>query len=444
MSPIKRPHWIWQLWESDTTKCTATTQRQIPLLCPASSAVQLGCVLFLGRPLCFNNAILEPAVSHQLGMWPVQIQALILLGIHLVPSNIQQFHGHAQTYLRIWQYISDTWVSHSVSMLSDKWHNHKVMATPDFNNCSSLSDMFIINRCCHCTSRTWWLLQEVISEYPEIQWVDHQFNRRLISGFRWHCYWILPYHHCFPLIKCINSQFLASQTATSGAPTSPWGIPEPFNWPEHAISLTRNDADFGKQKNPLMASSSASMQDNSTSIIITFSSLTKFWQLNPHWVGDNIRPMGNVLDSMPAQTQKSSNIILGLSSVMRFISTSEPSRLLNLPAVLVSLTNSRTASLKHLVDSVWTLPCHRALPPGYSSKSMPALWTFKMQILSFSCQINLLPLLLPYKHLSMAQSHLASLSGSSRSRPIRTIRRWASFVILFATHLKLTQRYWIC
>ncbi len=85
VSPIKRPHPIRQLQESDSTKCTANTQWQIPLLCPASSAVQLGCVLFPRRPLCFKNPISEPAISHQLGMWPVWIRAITLSGIHLVP-----------------------------------------------------------------------------------------------------------------------------------------------------------------------------------------------------------------------------------------------------------------------------------------------------------------------------------------------------------------------
>jgi hypothetical protein len=60
--------------------------------------------------------------------------------------------------------------------------------------------------------------------------------------------------------------------------------------------------------------------------------------------------MGYVLHSIPAQTQTSSNIILGLSFVMRVAPASEPFRLSNLPAALVSLTNSRTASLKHLVN----------------------------------------------------------------------------------------------
>jgi hypothetical protein len=45
---------------------------------------------------------------------------------------------------------------------------------------------------------------------------------------------------------------------------------EHFNQPEHAISLTRNDADFGKQENPLTASSPVSTQDNTTSIIIKY------------------------------------------------------------------------------------------------------------------------------------------------------------------------------
>jgi hypothetical protein len=45
---------------------------------------------------------------------------------------------------------------------------------------------------------------------------------------------------------------------------------EPFYWPEHAISLIRDNADFGKQENPLVASSPASTQDNSTGIIIKY------------------------------------------------------------------------------------------------------------------------------------------------------------------------------
>ncbi len=106
--------------------------------------------------LRFNNQILEPAISHQLGMWPVQIRARTLSGIHLMPSNIQQFNGHAQSYPHIWRYIIDTWVSHSVSTLSNKWYNHKVLATWGYNNCSALSDTFIINHCCHRTSRSWW------------------------------------------------------------------------------------------------------------------------------------------------------------------------------------------------------------------------------------------------------------------------------------------------
>jgi hypothetical protein len=133
--------------------------------------------------------------------------------------------------------------------------------------------------------------------------------------------------------------------------------------------------------------------------------------------------MGCVLHSMPAQTRTSSNIILGLSSVMRVAPTSEPSCLLNLPAALVSLTNSRTASLKHLVNFVWTPPCPRALLPGYSSKSMPTWCTFETQILSSSCQINFLPPLLPYKHFSIAQLALGFPLGINGSGPIWTIGR---------------------
>ncbi len=133
--------------------------------------------------------------------------------------------------------------------------------------------------------------------------------------------------------------------------------------------------------------------------------------------------MSYVLHSMPAQTQTSSNIIVGLSSVMRVAPTSEPSRLLNLPVVLVSLTKSHTASLKHLVNSVWTLPCPCALLPGYSSKSMPTWCIFEVQIVSSSHQINLLPLLLPYKHLSMVQMALGFPLRIDGSGPIQRIRR---------------------
>ncbi len=77
---------------------------------------------------------------------------------------------------------------------------------------------------------------------------------------------------------------------------------EPFNQPEHAISLTCDDADFGKQENQLTASSPASMQDNSTKIII------KYFLHCPNsdssiLVGSEVyQPMGYVLHSMPAQT----------------------------------------------------------------------------------------------------------------------------------------------
>jgi hypothetical protein len=165
------------------------------------------------------------------------------------------------------------------------------------------------------------------------------------------------------------------------------------------------------------------MQDKSTGIII------KYFLHCPNsdisiLVGLGVISANGLCPAFnPAQTRTSSNIILGLSSVIRVAPTSEPSRLLNLPAALVSLTNSRTASLKHLVNFFWTPPCLCALLPGYLIKSMPTRCTFEMQILSSSRQINLLPLLLPYKHLSMAQSALGFPLGIDGSGPIRTIRR---------------------
>ncbi len=67
------------------------------------------------------------------------------------------------------------------------------------------------------------------------------------------------------LIPCFSNSHLL-------VPPRPLGefLWEPFNGPKHAISLTRNNADFGKQENPLTTSSHVSMQDNYTSIIIKY------------------------------------------------------------------------------------------------------------------------------------------------------------------------------
>ncbi len=121
--------------------------------------------------------------------------------------------------------------------------------------------------------------------------------------------------------------------------------------------------------------------------------------------------MGYVQHSMPAQTWTSSNIIFGLSSVMRVAPTSEPSHLLNLPTALVSLTNSRTASLKHLVNFVWTPPCPRALLPGYLDKSMPTCCTLRCKYWALLTKSILCPCCY---HTSICQWHnwhLASFSG---------------------------------
>jgi hypothetical protein len=153
--------------------------------------------------------------------------------------------------------------------------------------------------------------------------------------------------------------------------------------------------------------------------------------------------MGYVLHSVPAQTQTSFNIILGLSSVMRVAPASQPSCLSNFPAALVSLTNSCTASLKHLVN----FSLDSAMPACTSA------WLFKQvhAYLVYLWGANT-ELFLPNQfavHTATIQAFVMSqlalgfplrIDGSG---PIRTIRRWAPFVILFATHPRSTQQHWI-
>jgi len=136
---------------------------------------------------------------------------------------------------------------------------------------------------------------------------------------------------------------------------------EPFNWPKHVISLSRDDTDFGKHDNSLIASSPKPTQDNSTGIIIQYflhrpdsdnSILVELEVLSAY----GLCPAFNA-----AHTQTSSNIILVLSSFMRVAPTSEPSRLSNFPIVSVSSTTSCIASIKHLLYSVWTPPCPSVL-----------------------------------------------------------------------------------
>jgi hypothetical protein len=207
----------------------------------------------------------------------------------------------------------------------------------------------------------------------------------------------MPCHHCCPLIKCINGRSLASQMAISGAPRSLGDfLWEPFNWPEHAISLTRDDADFGKQENPLTASSPASMQDNSTGIIFKYflhcpnSDISILIRLEVV-SADGLCPAFNACPN--------SNIFqhhFGIEFCHEgcfYIRAILPFEFSRCFGFIDQLTYRLSQAL---CKFCLTLPCPRALLPGYLSKSMPTRCTFETQILSSSHQINLLPPLLPY------------------------------------------------
>jgi hypothetical protein len=198
---------------------------------------------------------------------------------------------------------------------------------------------------------------------------------------------------------------------------------EPFNRPEHAISLTHDDADFGKQENPLTTSSLASTQDNATSIIINYFLHRPNSDISIH-VGLEVISANWLCPAFNACPN--SNIFqhhFGIEFCHEGCSYIRAILPFEFACCFGFIDQLNTASLKHLVNFVWTPPCPRTFLPGYLSKSMPTWCTFEMQILSSSCRINLLPPLLPYKHLSMVQLALSFPLRIDGSGPIRTIRR---------------------
>jgi hypothetical protein len=179
--------------------------------------------------------------------------------------------------------------------------------------------------------------------------------------------------------------------------------------------VTCNNADFGKQENPRTASSPASMQDNSTGIIIKYflhglnsDSLILIWpeviSANGLCPAFNGCPNSNIF-----QHHFGIDFCHEGCSYIRAI----------LPFEFVFCF--------HFIDQLTYRLSQAAMPVRTSA------WLFKqvhaylvyleMQILSSSCGINLLPPLLPYKHLSMAQLALGFPLGIDGSGPIWTIRR---------------------
>jgi hypothetical protein len=174
---------------------------------------------------------------------------------------------------------------------------------------------------------------------------------------------------------------------------------EPLNRPKHAISLSCHDADFGKQENPLTTSSPASTQDNSTGIIIKYL-LHCLNSDSSILIGLEVISADRLCPALHACPNL--NIFLhhfgiefcheGCSSI-RAISPFEFSRCF---CFIDQLTYRLSqAPCKFCLDS--TMPAHTSA------------WLFE-QVHAY-CRINLLPLLLPYKHLSMAQLALGSPLG---------------------------------
>jgi hypothetical protein len=154
-------------------------------------------------------------------------------------------------------------------------------------------------------------------------------------------------------------------------PTHPIGefIWEPFNRPEHAISLAHNDADFDKQDTQLKVSTIKSMPNNDRGIIIKYS-IHRPDSDNTVLVGlevisvDGLCPAFNACPNLNI-----SKPILDSSLIMRVTHTSKPFHPTNLFTASTSSTSSLTDSFNHHTNFASTPLCLLAHPSGYSSKS---------------------------------------------------------------------------
>ncbi len=146
---------------------------------------------------------------------------------------------------------------------------------------------------------------------------------------------------------------------------------QPFNWPDHAISLARDKADSDKQDLQLKVSTPKSTQNHDRGIII------KYFIHHPG--SDDTVLVGSEVISInwlcPAfNACPNSNIFqtyfrLEFNLIMKVTHTLEPFCPTNSFIASTSSTSSLTDSLNHHANSVLMPLCLLARPSGYSSKS---------------------------------------------------------------------------
>jgi hypothetical protein len=224
-------------------------------------------------------------------------------------------------------------------------------------------------------------------------------------------------------------------------PIRPLGefIWEPFNRPEHAISLAHDDADFDKQDLQLKVSTHKSTTSKDSGIILKYS-IHQPDSNNTVIVGSEVISVDGLCPAFNACPH--SNIFqtyFGLKfhyNGHSYISTSEPSHPTNLFFASTSLTNSLTGFLNHHTNSASTLLCLLACPSGYLSKSMHIWCISKMPTVKCFCHTNSPCQQLQFKHLSMTQLEFSFLQMIDGSRHTSTILRCALSVTSSQTHPK--------
>jgi hypothetical protein len=131
---------------------------------------------------------------------------------------------------------------------------------------------------------------------------------------------------------------------------------EPFNQPEHSISLARDNPNFANQDGPKMTITLPKSTTHNPNTVMLKYHIHRAGSYESILVGsDVISLMAFALHSMPAQIKTSSRHTLESNSTTMVTLTFAPSHHSNLFVATGSLTNCHTASHNHHINSVSTL-----------------------------------------------------------------------------------------
>jgi hypothetical protein len=109
-----------QFWPGDTINLPFSPQQQVPLLCSAGTAIQLGGLLLPGGTFCFNYSVLKPAIPCQNGFQPLRIRTLPVSGIQVMLTDLWYCKQHAQSHLCIEGHLCCPWVHDSFPLFSNR------------------------------------------------------------------------------------------------------------------------------------------------------------------------------------------------------------------------------------------------------------------------------------------------------------------------------------